>query len=248
MLYDMYIHTPALVLNSEPWLERDRLVTLYTLEAGKVRAIVKGARGVLSKINPHLQVGRQVKVVLARGKEWWRLTAAELPTRSRVTVVTDFAEHWAWLSWYRFLGRVLKEEVAEMEVWEILREFQDYWEQALPVQRQLLYLAITIRLLGALGYTPRWQCCANCQAEVKGVESLFYSWGSGAICARCPRDQGMAVSLPVAKLCRYFSETSVRTWWGKTLALPLRQELNSFLDRFLQYHFAEAYDIKLFTE
>ena len=241
----MYLHTAALVLNSEPLAENDRLITLYTQALGKVRAILKGARKTLSKINPQVQVGSEVQVVLTRGQEWWRLTAAQ--TTGQLPATEVFAVRWQWLAWYRFWGRVLKEEMAEEEIWQVCSLFQQGWATASEEERQLLYVASTLKLLYHLGYAPRWQDCGHCQQVIVVAPEFFYSWNSGVICQNCPRLEGAKVALPVAKLCRYFTEQPRAVWQGKKLSAPIQQQLANFLDNFLQFHFSDSYDGTLFS-
>jgi len=204
----MYVHTPALVLSSEPLAENDRIITLYTKTLGKVRVVAKGARRALSKINPHLQPGKEIEVVLTRGQQWWRLTAAESKQLQKKEV--SFETWWQLLSWYRFWGRVLKEEMAEEEIWQVCADFQRSWWEADESTRQLLYLVATLQLLYHLGYAPRWQSCGSCQAAVEISPELFYSWQGGVVCGRCPQVTGTVVPIAVAKLCRYFIEQQAR--------------------------------------
>ncbi|HVN15979.1 MAG TPA: DNA repair protein RecO, partial [Anaerolineales bacterium] len=54
----------AIVLRHGDWGEADRLLTLYTREQGKVRAIAKGARKLTSRKAGHLEPFTHVKLQL----------------------------------------------------------------------------------------------------------------------------------------------------------------------------------------
>jgi DNA repair protein RecO (recombination protein O) len=58
----------AVVLRHSDWGEADRLLGLFTLEMGKVRAIAKGARKPRSRKAGHLEPFTRVTLQLARGK------------------------------------------------------------------------------------------------------------------------------------------------------------------------------------
>ena len=59
----------AVVLRHSDWGEADRLLTLFTREAGKTRAIAKGARKIRSRKAGHLEPFTRVCLMLARGRD-----------------------------------------------------------------------------------------------------------------------------------------------------------------------------------
>jgi len=56
------------VLRHANWGEADRILTLYTRERGKVRAIAKGVRRIKSRKAGHLEPFTQVTLQLAKGR------------------------------------------------------------------------------------------------------------------------------------------------------------------------------------
>ena len=71
------LSTEAVVLRHSDWGEADRVLVLFTREQGKVRALAKGARKMLSRKAGHLEPFTHVKVLLALGKDFWIVTQAE---------------------------------------------------------------------------------------------------------------------------------------------------------------------------
>src|SRR5512137_2502834 len=59
----------AVVLRHSDWGEADRLLTLYTRERGKVRALAKGARRIRSRKAGHLEPFTRVTLQLAKGRD-----------------------------------------------------------------------------------------------------------------------------------------------------------------------------------
>ena len=59
----------AVVLRHADWGEADRLITLYSHERGKLRAIAKGARKIRSRKAGHLEPFTRVTLQLARGHD-----------------------------------------------------------------------------------------------------------------------------------------------------------------------------------
>ena len=60
----------ALVLRSVPLGEADLLVTLFTRESGKVRAVAKGARRTTAKLVGHLEPLTVTRLALSWGRSW----------------------------------------------------------------------------------------------------------------------------------------------------------------------------------
>ncbi|MGD8605174.1 MAG: DNA repair protein RecO, partial [Anaerolineales bacterium] len=69
--------TEAVVLRRFNLGEADRLLTLYTLRYGKVKAIAKGVRRPKSRKAGHLEPFTHVQLMLARGRELDIITQAE---------------------------------------------------------------------------------------------------------------------------------------------------------------------------
>src|SRR5512147_1750518 len=71
------LHTEVVVLRHTDWGEADRLLSLFTREAGKLRAVAKGARKIRSRKAGHLEPFTRVKLLLAHGRDFWIVTQAE---------------------------------------------------------------------------------------------------------------------------------------------------------------------------
>src|SRR5512136_1830003 len=67
----------AVVLRHADWGEADRILTLYTRERGKVRAIAKGARKIRSRKAGHLEPFTRVTLQLAKGRDLLIVTQAD---------------------------------------------------------------------------------------------------------------------------------------------------------------------------
>ena len=67
----------AVVLRHSDWGEADRILTLYTRERGKVRAIAKGARKIRSRKAGHLEPFTRVTLQLAKGHDLLIVTQAD---------------------------------------------------------------------------------------------------------------------------------------------------------------------------
>ena len=71
-------HCEALTLKQDPFGEADLLVTLFSRERGKLRAVAKGARRSSSKLVGHLEPITHVRLSLSRGRNLDYVTQAQV--------------------------------------------------------------------------------------------------------------------------------------------------------------------------
>jgi DNA repair protein RecO (recombination protein O) len=71
------IRVEAVVLRHSEWGEADRMLTLFTLELGKVRALAKGARKARSRKAGHIEPFTRCSLQLARGRDILLVTQAD---------------------------------------------------------------------------------------------------------------------------------------------------------------------------
>src|SRR3989338_3194317 len=76
-MYHLY-HTSAFILGSAPSGEGSRIFSLFTREMGLISAFAQSAREERSKLRYGLQDFSYSEITLVRGREFWRLTRAEL--------------------------------------------------------------------------------------------------------------------------------------------------------------------------
>ena len=70
--------TQAIILSRRDFGESDRLLTLFTPDQGKIRAIAKGARKPQAKLSGHVELFARSDVIIHRGRNLDILTQAEL--------------------------------------------------------------------------------------------------------------------------------------------------------------------------
>jgi DNA repair protein RecO (recombination protein O) len=198
----------AVVLRHSDWGEADRLLTLFTRQRGKVRAIAKGARKVRSRKAGHLEPFTRVTLQLARGRDLLIVTQAETidayqPLREDL-LRTGYAAYVAELldrftyeeesenqAIFRLLTETLSRVASEPDPWLAIR----YYE---------------MRLLDHLGFRPQLFTCANCEAEIKAEDQYFSAFQGGALCPKC--GAGLPgvwkVSLEALKYLRHIQRSS----------------------------------------
>ncbi|MEJ5224878.1 MAG: DNA repair protein RecO [Anaerolineales bacterium] len=225
----------AVVLRHADWGEADRLVTLFTREQGKVRALAKGARRIRSRKAGHLEPFTQVSLHMARGRDLPIITQAEtleayLPIRDDL-LLTGYAAYVLELldrftyeettessASFRLLVETLGRIASEPDPWLAVR----YYE---------------MRLLDTLGFRPQLFHCANCQREILPEDQFFSPLAGGVICPRC--GLGLPGLWPVdvntLKFLRHFQRSSYAEARRANPPSDIRKALETLMQGYFTY-------------
>jgi len=200
----------ALVLRHGDWGEADRLLTLYTRERGKLRALAKGARKITSRKAGHLEPFTHVTLQLAKGHDLPLVTQAET-----INAYLDLREDLVKTGYAAYIIELLDRFTYEEEggnptlfrlVTETLERVERESEAWLPVRYY------EMRLLDFIGFRPQLFECVNCGREIVAEDQFFSFSAGGVICPRC--GQGLPnlrnILVNTLKYLRHFQRSSYR--------------------------------------
>lgn len=225
----------AVVLRHVDWGEADRLLTLYTLERGKLRAVAKGARRIRSRKAGHLEPFTYVRLQLATGRDLPIVTQADtvnayLPLRedllktamaAYVVELLDrftYEEEQVHAGLFSLLTETLQRIAALADPWLALR----YYE---------------IRFLDFLGFRPHLFACANCGQEVQPVPQFFSPAHGGVLCPRCGQQasDALPVSVEALKYMRHLQRSAYSQAARARPAPPTRAEMETIMRRYFAF-------------
>ncbi len=229
------LRVEAVVLRHVDYGEADRLLTLFTPQLGKTRALAKGARKLTSRKAGHLEPFTHVKLQLARGRDLWIVTQADtlnpyLHLREDL-ILTGHASYVLEL-----LDRLTYEdEQGNPTLFRLLTDTLDRLASRTDPWLAIRYFEM--RLLDALGYRPRLFECANCGRPIQAEDQFFSYIAGGVICPRC--GQGLPniidISLDGLKYLRHFQRSDFA---GASRARPdpqVRREVESLMQGYFTY-------------
>jgi DNA repair protein RecO (recombination protein O) len=222
----------AVVLRHADWGEADRLLTLYTRERGKVRALAKGARKIRSRKAGHLEPFTHVTLQLARGRDLFIVTQADtvdayLPIHENL-VKTSHAAYVVEL-----LDRFTYEDDTENhKIFQLLTDALARLEKETDPWLVIRYYEV--QLLDLLGYRPHLFECANCAKEIRAEDQFFSAAQGGVLCPDC--GAGLPgvwrVSVEALKYLRHFQRSD---YAGARRARPV-PEVGSEVEALLQHY------------
>ncbi len=147
--------TPAIALLRRPWREEDSLVTVYTLERGKLQLMVKGAKRLTSRMTAHMEPLTLLELMVIIGKN--RPQAAAASSRSLYPKLKgDFDKiNAAGFGVSRF-NRLLKEDSKDETLFYLLSDFLALLNEAEASAEWYDFLAkmFLLKTLSHLGYAP----------------------------------------------------------------------------------------------
>lgn len=224
----------AVVLRARDCGNADKLLTLFTREQGKIKAMAHGAGKATSRKRGAVQPFTRSQFLLRRGREIDSVSQCEglemhLHLRENLNRL-------ACASCLTELVEVLAPEGESSEpLFFILLESL---ERMATVDPELLTLAFQLKAAALYGYWPEMEVCAGCRSELE--EPIYFSPAQGgAVCARC------AVAAPgtATPIHRGMVETMkvLARWQTSRLHQlkvdpPLKERLLALLRVYLRYH------------
>jgi len=227
--------TEAVVLRHANWGEADRILTIYTREQGKLRAIAKGARKIRSHKAGHLEPFTHITLQLARSRDLPIVTQVEtldpyLPLRDDLTrtgyaaYVLELLDRFTYEQeggnphLFRLLTDTLERLCSTAEIWGVVRFYE-------------------MRLLDYLGFRPQLFECANCRAAIQPVDQFFSPSAGGVICPSCGGGlPGLwPVSVEALKYLRHFQRSNYAEATRVKVAPAIQREVEALMQAYFTY-------------
>jgi DNA repair protein RecO (recombination protein O) len=171
--------------------EADRIVTLFTREHGKVRAVAKGIRKTKSRFGGRLEPFTRVNLMLYKGR-------GDLDTVTSAEIIDAFQG--VHFDFDRLTAASALVELTEKMTPDREQAFSTYalliaGLGALAADRgSSIVPAFLVKLLAVSGYHPELRVCAGCGDE--GPLGGFSPSLGGAVCRGCWQEDNSAFGIP----------------------------------------------------
>ena len=224
----------GVVLRHMEYGEADRILTIYTLEYGKVQAIAKGIRKLQSRKAGHLEPFSRVELMLAKGRNLDVISQAQAQnTYEHLRSDLKLIAYAAYV--VELLDRFTYEEGEHRLLFNLLVDTLARLDEGAPAQTVVHYYEV--QLLDLLGYKPQLQVCAACGEKIKPEDQFFSAKLGGVLCPdSLSADPGAwKVSLVALKYLRHLQRSSWNTVKNLVIPQEIEPELASLLERYLTY-------------
>ena len=181
----------GIVLRSIRYGEADRILDLYTRDAGLVSAIAKGIRRTRSRFGGRLEPLSCVEFMAYRGRNLDTIIQAEV-LRSFHGVRENLARFEAAGEMVRSVRALSGGDEADRRVFNLLYHALD----ALEIRRsdfRAVEAAFSLKLAILAGYAPQLDACMGCEGEIDevGTGHLYFAPDlGGLLCPDCRTEVG----------------------------------------------------------
>ena len=222
----------AIVLRTQKLGEADRIITLFTREHGRIKAVAKGVRRTKSRWGARLEPTSHVDLQLYTGKsldtvtqavsienfgdrlsedyQKWTIASAILEAAERFTT----HEHEPALQQYLLLVGALKALAYE------------------TYDSSLILDAFLLRSLAVAGYAPSLMNCSVC--DLPGPHRYFSLVGGGSVCDTC---RPSAAATPAPETLALMQQLLSSDWEQAVISEHRHQrEASGLIAAYLQWH------------
>jgi len=226
--------TTGIVIKRHKFGEADRLLTIFTADCGKVRAIAKGAMRPGSKLGGNVELLTHSQLMLARGRNLDIVTQAQamdtfLPIRDSLELMSCGF----YLS--ELVDNFIEENVEDRNMFDLFLNTLRALSETGDGERIVRYFEL--RLLGHLGYSPQLQNCANCNRTLQPETNYYNPAHGGVLCRECgyPDMLASTISVNALKVLRLWQHSDIATACRVKLSAELVREIKGILRDTVRY-------------
>ncbi len=227
--------TEAIVLRRRDFGEADRILTLFTPDAGKIRALAKGIRKPTSRKAGHLELYTRSNLLVAKGREMHIITQAVTvdayrPLREnllRSTYGTYCIE---------LLDQFTPDEAENKPLYDLLTKALGWLAEARDLALTTRYYEL--QLLGMAGYQLELFRCVVGSKAIAAEDQFFSPADGGVVCPKCGENRPGAfpISLNALKVLRFMQLNPYAALRELKLRPSVHTELERVIQRTITYH------------
>ncbi len=233
MAHPRLYRTTGIVLRRRDFDESDRILTVLTPDRGKVTLLAKGARKVGSRKAPHVDLFKQVDLLVHQGRNFGIISQAET-----VRTFPSLGEDLKCLAAAHYLAELADAFVGEDEegtgVYELLLEALSWLDAG--GDPRLVQRYFELHLLDVEGFRPQLYRCLECGEWLEERENAFDVPAGGMYCPTCAGQpaRGRRVSTGAQKVLRFLQRSPADSCRRLALQPALHSEMESLLTDYLR--------------
>lgn len=233
----MLYKTEGIILKSTEFQEADKIVTIFSKNYGKIRAIAKGVRKTKSKFGSSMEIFTCAIFLISKGRN--------LDIISQTEIVDSFFQTSKELEKYAFainctevINKLTEDREINIELYFLFKELLNYLKDA--KDPKLLALSFKWKVLKAIGYQPSLYRCFKCDKKIEDEKEAFFRIADGGItcnkCARQDKNDYIRITGYFVRLLRKILTTSLSSISKASIPKIRIQELEYVTDIYLAYY------------
>ena len=228
--------TEGIVLHQFDLGEADKIITFYTRDRGKVKAVAKGVRRPRSIQAGSTQPFTYADLLIFKGRNLDKL--------NQINVKETFAQLQTDLLKISY-GTYILELVREMTIEDDSNEgiflllLKTLYLLVEETDLEMITRIFELRAMSLLGFRPVLDVCLECGGQLSSGKIKFHPGSGGVICSHCISQipgQKITISRGTLELMKRFLDASFHQLLKIKLSKYARQELALALEPFVQFH------------
>ena len=222
----------AVIIAHQNFGEADRLVTLFTREAGKIRGMAKGVRKMNSRKAAYLEPFMHSKVSLAKGSTFWIITQADAV--KQFAGISDSLEKTGMAAYVLELAdRFTVEEDPAPQLFRLIVQTLERINTADNSFNALFFFEM--RVLDHAGFRPDLQSCVGCKKAIVAQDQYFSTSQGGAVCPQCGvlYQNVRKISLDALRYLRHFQRSTFTDVAGVSIPETIQDEISVLMSAYL---------------
>ena len=225
----------ALVLRVVDFSETSCVVTLFTRDFGKIRALAKGARRPKSSFESALDLLAICRIVFLHKSSdaLDLLTEAKLERRFRAAQ-RDLARLYSAYYVAELLREMTDEGDPHPLLFDVARRTIEDLDGVGPVAANVLRFEILA--LQILGHMPSFEGCASCGKSLQPARRLaFGQLAGGLLCSQCRagKRQVVSVTADAIQVLRQFANVETDAWRELEVDARIRGEIRGLISQYI---------------
>ncbi len=242
--------TPAIVIRAFPLRETHKIITFYTPDFGKIKAVAYGVKSPKSKLSGSLELLNHGMLLFnyRENRDLQSLTGFDL-IEGFDGIRVDFARITYGCYLAELVDAIASEGDANPEIFDLLRNTYQFLADTDDVP--LLARAFEIKFLDLAGYAPQLSQCTHCgsiptptpanKSHVAPTTSLVLQFSvqhGGLLCGKCQHRDTSAFSIAPGscELLKTLRKSELSKLNRIRASTRNHREMKLMLSSFIQYH------------
>jgi DNA repair protein RecO (recombination protein O) len=237
--------TQGIILKQIKLGEADKIVTVYTPEFGKLKAVAKGACRPGSKLGGNVEPLTYSLMLLAKGRNLDIITQSQT-INGFLALKSDLWRMACGFYILELIDSFTVEGGESRPLFDLLLDILNQLSEQRSSETVLRYFEL--HLLHLLGYRPQLRRCVNCDSSLKPVVNFFIPSKGGLLCPECGSEEAhgyeqieansltphLPVSVGALKVLRLWQSCDYATARRVRVKPELSRELEQVLQQYIR--------------
>lgn len=238
--------TQGIILKQTKLGESDKIVTIYTPEFGKLKAVAKGACRPGSKLGGNVEPLTYSLMLLAKGRNLDIITQSQT-INGFLALKSDLWRMACGLYILELIDSFTVEAGDNRPLFDLLLDILGRLCE--PDSSETVLRYFELHLLHHLGYRPQLRRCVNCDSSIKPAVNFFSPAKGGLLCPQCTSEKDhryeqteatsltphVPVSVGALKVLRLWQSCDYATARRVKVKPDLSRELEQVLQQYIRY-------------